>query len=503
MSLLLLLLALPVPSFGVGAKVSSDCFFPTDLRDLWLDPNSNSTLSILTDTWATTGRCVLQLEGSPPRKVFVLRSISGTTCFSCLHLEPLHENVLRYRTSSCLVQRNAAKLCRLASTEKWKYLYRTSPYPSSCPEMLTGSHSFTYEEYSPTQIAYTSGCGEPRSESNRCHQNSPADPQLSINYGNCPSGTLVHRTSMTQTLRCLGSWQSQGTHYFVAQGEVWEYWQPGTYTTADKQIICMALQTDGLKLYLSQGFGSTCDGLGGRLSPRNGVRNLVMEKRIRLEQSCAFPQWAVTDWQLLPSHRPSLQPSPTNLLFPSRSLFQLATGKGQAQEFSCSKVLSQTETEVKAVVFSQARCLGEYHCVHLMLSAASSTISLHLGGATPHIEHACVAPAFDPDNPFLLATLLPLTQGGLSSEERGDHTFEPSENLGESGGDPFVLMPESERVVDVSTARAQDPLTLESESERSEELEREALARIHSYSNLFLRQVKAAVHELAARLSKQ
>ena len=71
-------------------------------------------------------------------------------------------------------------------------------------------------------------------------------------------------------------------------------------------------------------------------------------------------------------------------------------------------------------------------------------------------QHACVAPAFDPDNPFLLATLLPLTQeGGVSSEERVDHTFEPSENLGESGGDPFVLMPESERVVDVSTARAQ------------------------------------------------
>ena len=57
--------------------------------------------------------------------------------------------------------------------------------------------------------------------------------------------------------------------------KVWEYWQPGTYSTADKylqdfslkyktlqnqtlqnticrQIICMALQTDGLKLYLSQ-----------------------------------------------------------------------------------------------------------------------------------------------------------------------------------------------------------------------------------------------------------
>ena len=63
----------------------------------------------------------------------------------------------------------------------------------------------------------------------------------------------------------------------------------------------MALQTDGLKLFLSQveylsclvcflwlsqyvvdseicvmqGFGSTCDGLGGRLSPRNGAHSLL------------------------------------------------------------------------------------------------------------------------------------------------------------------------------------------------------------------------------------
>ena len=34
----------------------------------------------------------------------------------------------------------------------FRYLYRASPYPSSCPEMLAGSHSFTYEEYSPTQV---------------------------------------------------------------------------------------------------------------------------------------------------------------------------------------------------------------------------------------------------------------------------------------------------------------------------------------------------------------
>ena len=47
--------------------------------------------------------------------------------------------------------------------------------------------------------------------------------------GNCPSGTLVHRTSMTQTLTCIGYWQAEGVLYVVGRGEVWEYWEPGDY----------------------------------------------------------------------------------------------------------------------------------------------------------------------------------------------------------------------------------------------------------------------------------
>ena len=34
-----------------------------------------------------------------------------------------------------------------------RYLYRASPYPSTCPDILAGSHSFTYEEYSPIQVS--------------------------------------------------------------------------------------------------------------------------------------------------------------------------------------------------------------------------------------------------------------------------------------------------------------------------------------------------------------
>ena len=88
------------------------------------------------------------------------------------------------------------------------------------------------------------------------------------------------------------------------------------FRNSGNSYICMALETDGLKLYLSQvteaqlqtktnlcqGFGSGCDGLGGRLTPYNGLRNLVMEKRFRLEESCQFPDWLVgpQKWQIIP-----------------------------------------------------------------------------------------------------------------------------------------------------------------------------------------------------------
>ena len=36
-----------------------------------------------------------------------------------------------------------------------------------------------------------------------------------------------------------------------------------------------------LSLLSYQGAGSSCDGLGGRLNPYNGLRNLVMEKQFR------------------------------------------------------------------------------------------------------------------------------------------------------------------------------------------------------------------------------
>ena len=80
----------------------------------------------------------------------------------------------------------------------------------------------------------------------------PRDTQVTINLGNCPHGTLVHRTSLTQSLTCVGSWQSEGVMFLVSLSDVWEYWEPGEYKNSDKSFSCMAFTTDGLKIYMAQ-----------------------------------------------------------------------------------------------------------------------------------------------------------------------------------------------------------------------------------------------------------
>eukprot|EP00090_Calanus_glacialis_P044755 TRINITY_DN8019_c0_g1_i2.p1 TRINITY_DN8019_c0_g1~~TRINITY_DN8019_c0_g1_i2.p1 ORF type:complete len:294 (-),score=55.97 TRINITY_DN8019_c0_g1_i2:37-918(-) len=288
---------------------------------------------------------------------------------------------------------------------------------------------------------------------------------------------------MTQTLTCVGSWQEEGVLYMVGKGEVWEYWEPGDYKNSGNSYICMALETDGLKLYLSQGFGSACDGLGGRLTPYNGLRNLVMEKRFRLEESCQFPDWLVgpQKWQIIPQSGSSFARSgPKDLLFNSASSFQMSSGDGGfPQEFSCSKRLKESSTELQVQIFSQSQCLGEYHCLHAKFSPNSNTVTIHLGAPTPHIEHSCVPPSFDEFVPYLKATLVP--SGGvlpvLESRFQGR-----DEKIVESS-----VTEEYSQVLSSGTVEA---------------IERNTLSQIHSYHNRFMQEVEMAVQEMARKLKK-
>ena len=128
-------------------------------------------------------------------------------------------------------------------------------------------------------------------------------------------------------------------------GGVWEYWEPGEYRNTDTKHSCLALTTDGLNIYMAEGFGSGCDGLGLALTPYNGMRKFVLQKRMRLEQSCQFPAWlAASAWQVITTggtiSQERTEPSLISFNTTSSSSFLLSfQGEEFAQEFSCSKKL--------------------------------------------------------------------------------------------------------------------------------------------------------------------
>ena len=53
---------------------------------------------------------------------------------------------------------------------------------------------------------------------------------------------------------------------------------------------------------MSQGFGSECQGIGGLLSPDNGLRRLKLTKVNLDVEECSFPDWVADTrvWNVIP-----------------------------------------------------------------------------------------------------------------------------------------------------------------------------------------------------------
>lgn len=291
---------------------------------------------------------------------------------------------------------------------------------------------------------------------------------------------------MTQSLKCVGSFSQDGIQFLVGVGEVWEYWEPGDYRLNEEQYVCMAVQTNGLQIFLAQGFGSGCDGVGGILSPTNGLRNLVMDRKIRLEENCEFPDWVTThqSWQIIPQSGLRLtEDGPRQVTITTSGSFSLGAGEHLGQKFSCAKILEKNSMETKLQMFSQSQCYGEYHCFHGKYSPETNSILLHVGAPTPTIENSCQAPAFDPEVPFLRITLLP---ANISASP----LLQPSRQSG-SNSQLEQYDPHQEDSSDYDTDGVR--------KETIESLERETNAQIHSLTNQFSHQLTTLIQAFVGR----
>lgn len=117
-------------------------------------------------------------------------------------------------------------------------------------------------------------CGQPRSELNSCFRKQQESPQFSITLGPCPETSLVHRQSLTQNLKCIGSFQKSGLDFVVTKGSEYEFWQEGSYLSHDQVHRCFAYKTFSNQEFIkmSQGIGSDCNGMSGDLNFDTGLR---------------------------------------------------------------------------------------------------------------------------------------------------------------------------------------------------------------------------------------
>lgn len=172
------------------------------------------------------------------------------------------------------------------------------------------------------------------------------------------------------------------------------------------------------------------------------------------------------------------------MMFNKSSSFNLMFGGEQfTQDYSCSKVLTETPTEAKFQLFSQSQCLGSYQC--LQVTQKGTSVRIHLGAPTPHLEHSCVAPNFDDTVPFLKATLVKKEGEQLSSQlnmNRGLQKTTPSTSL--------------------ANQKYEMTRKLFNLKSTTKNLERNILAKINNLNNRFMDQVKQSISEGFRKLDK-
>ena len=192
------------------------------------------------------------------------------------------------------------------------------------------------------------------------------------------------------------------------------------------------------------------------------------------------------------------------MMFNKSSSFNLMFGGEQfTQDYSCSKVLTKTPTEAKFQLFSQSQvlyrqmynidnicktyvtlqCLGSYQC--LQVTKKGTSVQIHLGAPTPHLEHSCVAPNFDDNVPFLIATLVKKEGEQLSSHLNMNRRIQKTTPSTSLANQKYEM---TRKLFNLKSS--------------TKNLERNLLAKINNLNNRFMEQVKQSISEGFRKLDK-
>jgi hypothetical protein len=336
------------------------CQLPPSWSGSWFESGVRGGVHINLHTVAHKGRCVQQLRGASQ---FIFKSSQEGNCLRCLSIHQKHSNVLQYKESKCMQERDPRQykdICRSISVdEPLTSLFRVNATGEDCP--VQGTYSFSYSRGHGL-------CDYPLSSLHQCSDRS----KLVFNYQACVD--IKGSQSQTEEAQCLGHWKEGSTYYFVAM-------MNSSYVSRDhleSSFRCFVYKEVHTGFLLSQSAEAKCN----LYKANEGFRTMSLRRLKEDGESCKFPSWFTV-------HRRYHSLSGIRA-FQLNKLGTTLTLEEGTKKNALECLSGQVENNNSAIftVQSAHSCSVGFHCLRIR-KKTDNVFQLRIGRLSPNAEDAC------------------------------------------------------------------------------------------------------------------
>lgn len=347
-------------SSSCHTETEPSCQLPPTWSGSWFESGVRGAVEINVHTVAHKGRCVKQLRHASQ---FIFRSSQEGNCLRCLSIHQKHENVLQYKESKCMQDRDPRQykdICRSISVdEPLTSLFRVNATGVDCP--IDGTYSFSYSRGHGL-------CDYPLSSLHQCSDRS----RLVFNYQACVD--IKGSQAQTEQAQCLASWKEGSTYYFVAM-------MNSSHVSRDhleSSFRCFVYKEVHTGFLVSQSAEAKCN----LYTANEGFRTMSLRRLKEDGQSCNFPSWFTV-------HRRYHSLSGTRAFQLNRPGTTLTLEKGTIKN-SLECLSGQVESNRSAVFTVQSvhSCSVGFHCLQIN-KKTENVFQLRIGRLSPNAEDAC------------------------------------------------------------------------------------------------------------------
>lgn len=349
---------------STGFTEKDACSLPSGWAGSWFESGVRGVVDVDLHSISHKGRCVKQLRHG---NQFIFRSSSEGNCVRCLSIHLKHANVLQYKGSKCMQDRDPRQyrdICRSISVdEPLTSLFRVNASGVDCP--VHGTYSFSYSRGHGV-------CDYPLSSLHQCQDRS----RLVFNYQACVD--IKGSQSQREEAQCLAHWKEGSTYYFVAMMNS---------SHVDRQQLessfrCFVYKEVHTGFLLSQSAEAKCN----LYTAVEGFRTMALKRLKEEGESCSYPEWFT-------AHRRYHSLSGKRAFQLNRPGTSLTVEVGMEKtELECLRKKEGEGVEgLESATFtvqSVQSCSVGFHCLKIE-KKTNNVFQLKIGRKSPNAEDAC------------------------------------------------------------------------------------------------------------------